>query len=194
MRMMRVPAAFLEWLSFRRSVVLAVVVLGGYVAFVMRLRHLYGASDPERVVSLAVTMAPIAGLLLAPALIGIVFGYAGWVHERVWTPWQGTYHAFDDHQIRVVEARDRLWFSSKDVHAALAMPRREAVMRAMKTAERRDDPDAGELLSNDGLRHLLGRSTDRSALRLLAWADRDVRRIWQKKRDMQSLDDGQPRA
>jgi hypothetical protein len=181
MRMMRVPRVLFDWLDFRRSLAIIVVVLGGYVAYVYRLSRTL-ADHPELVVSGAVTVAPIAGFLIAPALIGLVFGMVDFVDERVWTPWQGIYHAFDDHQIRVVEARGILWFCSDDVHAALGMKRRAGVMRTLRALERHHDPEAGEMLSNAGLIRVLGKSTDRSTLRFLAWAERDVQRQWQRQR------------
>jgi hypothetical protein len=183
MRGIRVPVALIEWFDLRRSVTVIVVVLGGYTAYLYRLHRLVGADHPDVVVSAAVTAAPLVALVLAPALIGLAFGYVRWVRERVWTPWQGIYHAFDDHQIRVVEARDRLWFSSDDVHAALGAKPRPAVLRALTTSRYRRDDGLGDVLSNDGLAALFGRSTDRLALRLIRWADGDVRRPWQKRRD-----------
>ena len=178
--MIRVPLAWLDWFTLRRALVW-IVVIGGSYAFVVRRAYLHGGSPFG-----LLACAPIVGVLLAPALIALVPGVDAWVRERVWTPWQGIYHAFDDHQIRVVEARGLLWFASDDVHAALSMKRRDAVMRPMTSTERRLDPDTGEMLSNAGLARLLGASTERRAFRLLTWADHDVRRVWQKKRDMQA--------
>ena len=181
MRMMRVPRALFDWLDFRRSLAIIVVVLGGYVAWLYRLSHLLGPGHDDVMVSAAVAAAPLVGFLLAPALIGLVFGMSDFVDERVWTPWQGIHHAFDDHPIRVVEARGILWFCSADVHAALGRKHRAGVLRALRVLERHDDPEAGEMLSNAGLVRLLGKSTDRSTLRFLAWAERDVQRPWAKQ-------------
>ena len=183
MRAMRPPQALLDWFDFRRSIVYLVVVLGGYAAYVYRVHRGIGADRADLVVAAAVNAAPVVAILLAPALIGLVSGYVGWVHERTWAPWHGRYHAFDDHQIRVVEARDRLWFSSVDVHAALGVRPRPAVLRALRTDQYRRDDALGDALSNDGLVAVFGRSTDRTALRLIRWADGDVRRPWQKGRD-----------
>ena len=184
--MIRVPQAALDWFDLPRSIACIVIIGGGYGIVVWRTVHLGGS--PVGVLF----AAPFVAFALAPALLALLPRYADWVAERVWTPWQGIYRAFDDHQIRVVEARDTLWFSSDDVHAALSMKRREAVLRAMSTTERRVDPDAGEMLSSDGLMRLLRSSTDRTALRLLTWANNDVRRVWQKKRDMQGIGDPSP--
>lgn len=193
MRMIRVPAALLDWLDVRRSVAIVVVVLGGYAAYVWRLDRLAGADHREVVVAAALDAAPIVGFLLAPALIGVVFGCVGWIDERVWTPWQGIYHAFDDHPVRVVEARDALWFASDDVHAALAIRRRDGVLRSLRTVERRVDADGVELLSNAGLVRLLGKSTDRSALRFLSWAD-GLRRVRDKRLALATGADDPPSA
>ena len=182
--MIRVPVAWLDWFTLRRALVWIAVFGGGY-AFVVWRAYTHGGSP-----SGLLAWAPIVGFVLAPALLALVPGFDAWVRERVWTPWQGIYYAFDDHQVRVVEARDRLWFASADVHAALSMKRRDGVLRSMTAAERRIDPDAGEMLSNAGLVRLLGASTERRALRLLTWADHDVRRVWQKKRDMQATASG----
>ena len=187
MRMMRVPRVLFDWLDFRRSLAIIVVVLGGYVAWLYRLSRMLGPGHDDVMVSAAVTAAPLVGILLAPAVIGLVFGMSDFVDERVWTPWQGIYHAFDDHQIRVVEARGVLWFCSADVHAALGMRPRPGVTRSMRSLERHEDPEAGEMLSNAGLVRLLGKSTDRSTLRLLAWAERDVHRQWLRKRNGQTM-------
>lgn len=181
--MMRIPIAWLDWLDFRRSIALIAIVLGGDVAWLLHLARVLGAGHADALVTAAVTTAPLVGLLLAPALIGLFFGAGDWVAERVWTPWQGIYRAFDDHQIRVVEARGVLWFSSVDVRAALGLPRRPGPIRALRALERHEDPEAGEMLSNAGLARLFGRSTDRSTLRLLAWAERDVHRPWQRARE-----------
>lgn len=176
--MIRIPVAWLDWFDLRRALIWIALLGGGYAFFVWRAFHFGGS--PYKLLA----WAPIIGVLLAPALIALVPGFDGWVRERVWKRWQGIYYAFDDHQIRVVEARGVLWFASEDVHAALSMKRRDAVIGPMNIAERRIDPDAGELLSNAGLARLLGASTERRSLRLLTWADQ-VRRVWQKKRDMQ---------
>ena len=179
--MIRIPVAWLDWFDLRRALIWIAVFGGGYAFFVWRAYHVGGS--PFKLLA----MAPVVGMLLAPAIIALVPGFDLWVRERVWKPWQGIYHAFDDHQIRVVEARGVLWFASEDVHAALSMKRRDAVLGPMTIAERRIDPEAGEMLSNAGLARLLGASTERRSLRLLTWADQ-VRRVWQKKRDMQAGD------
>ena len=174
---MRLPVAVLDWFTLRRSIAIVAVVAGGLAWAVHRAMHGHGNA------SSVLFLAPFAALIVAPAIIGLFAGYVRWVDERTWLPVHGTYHAFDDHRIRVVEVRDRLWFSSADVHAALGIARREAVMRSLSSTERRQDEQVGEMLSNDGLVAVLGRSTDRSALRLIRWADGDVRRPWQKRRD-----------
>ncbi len=187
--MIRVPIAWLDWFDLRRSIAWIAVIGGGY-AFAVWRTYEHGGS-PFGVLC----AAPLVAFALAPAIVALLPGYVRWVDERVWTPWQGIYHAFDDHQIRVVEARGALWFASDDVHAALRLKRRDGVLRALRTAERRDDPDVGEVLSNNGLVKLLGRSTDRDTLRFLAWAD-GVRRVWQKRRDAtpRATADGAPAA
>ena len=189
--MMRIPRAWSDWFDLPRALVWIAVIGGGHAFFVWTTWTRGGS--PLR----AMWLAPFVGLALAPALVALVSGYVGWALERAWASWQGVYHAFDDHQIRVVEARGALWFASDDVHAALSMRPRAAVLKAMSTAECRDDPDAGTMLSNAGLARLFGRSTERRALRLVAWADGDVRRVWQKKRDLQAagpVPDVPPRA
>jgi len=174
----RVPRALFEWLTLWRSIAVIGVVGGGYAWLVVRAsRH------GEVALSVATGLAPIVAFLVAPAIIGLLSGYFGWVRERTWEPWHGRYYAFDDHQIRIVEARGRLWFSSKDVHDALGMPRRDAVLKSMSVSQIRDDDEVGEMVSNEGLVRLLGRSTERRALRLLNWADGEIRRPWQKQRD-----------
>jgi hypothetical protein len=171
MRAFRVPAAFYDWLTVPRSLALVAIAVGAMVLAVTR-----GGAY------VALQVAPLSAMLVAAPVIALAGHYFGWVEERVWAPWQGIYHAFDDHQIRVVEMRDRLWFSSDDVHAALAMPKRTAVLHAMRSVECRRDETIGPVLSTDGLANLLGRSTDRRALRLLNWARHDVERPWTKKR------------
>ncbi len=175
--MIRVPLALLDWFDLPRSLATIGVVGGGYALLVWRVDERGGS--PLGLLA----AAPVVAFVLAPALLALFPEYVRWIHERTWAPWHGTYHAFDDHQIRVVEARGCLWFSSIDVHAALRLQRRAGVLRVMRATERRDDPALGEVLSNAGLVRLLGNSTDRTTLRLLAWADRDVRGLWQKKRD-----------
>jgi hypothetical protein len=175
MRSPRVPAAFFEWLTFSRSLTIIAVAVGLEMALAIR--------SP----STAAQVAPLIAFVVAAPLIALAGHYFGWIAERVWEPWQGIYHAFDDHQIRVVEARDRLWFASDDVHAVLRLPRREAVLHAMRTTECRRDEELGMVLSTGGLARLLGRSTDRQALRLLTWARHDVERPWARKRTLAGL-------
>ena len=177
----RVSRALFDWLTLERSIAIIVIVGGGYAWLAYRAIW-HGGS-----VGVALGLAPFAMLLIAPAVIALFPGFIGWIDERTWEPWQGIYHAFDDHQIRVIEARDRLWFSSEDVHAMLGLPRRDAVLKAMTTTEVRADDALGETLSNAGLVRLLGRSTDRRTLKFLAWAEGDVRRPWQKKRDARDM-------
>ncbi len=131
----------------------------------------------------ALFAAPVAGVLIAPAVMALLPAYLHWVRERIWHRWQGRYYAFDDRQIRVVEARGQLWFSSADVHAALGIARRPASAAAFLAAERRQDDEIGEALSNAGLARLLARSTDARVQRFLLWAERDVSRPWRNKQD-----------
>ena len=175
--MIRPPRALLDWFDVPRSLAVIAIVGGGYALLVWRVDE--RGDSPFGLLA----AAPVVACVLAPALLALFPAYLRWIHERTWKRWQGAYHAFDDHQIRVVESRGGLWFSSIDVHAALRLDRRVGVLRVMRAAERRDDGDLGEVLSNAGLVRLLGRSTDRTTLRFLAWADRDVRGLWQKKRD-----------
>ena len=183
MRTMRLPRAFIDGLDFRRSLAIIVVVLGGFAACLMHVRHAAGAGHDDAVAQAALRLAPLVAFLLSPALIGLCFGFVAWVDERTWTPWQGRYHAFDDHQVRLVETRGDLWFCSADVHAALALRRRPAVMADLRPSECGNDPRLGEILSLAGLVRLLGRSTDRTRLRFLRWAERDVRKPWCHRRD-----------
>lgn len=174
--MIRIPGAWLDFFTLRRSIAWLAIIGGGYAWLLYRAAR---NDQPGRVL----TLVPLVAFLLAPAVIGLFAGYVRWVDERTWAPWQGDYHAFDDHRIRVVEARDRPWFSSADVHAALGLACRPAALRALRVSECRRDAALGEVLSNEGLVALFGRSTDRQALRLVRWADGDVRRPWQKRRD-----------
>jgi hypothetical protein len=171
----RIPAAFFDWLTVARSLTIVAVAVGLEAALAIR--------SPQT----AAQVAPLIGFVVAAPLIALAGHYLGWIDERIWAPWQGIYHAFDDHQVRVVEARDRLWFASEDVHAVLRMPCREAVLLAMRTSECRRDEELGLVLSTAGLVRLLGRSTDRQALRLLTWARHDVERPWAKKRALAGL-------
>jgi len=138
----------------------------------------------------ALVLAPFAAAAITPALLALFPAYLGWVHERIWHRWQGRYYAFDDRQIRVVEAHGMLWFASKDVHAALGLRPRAALLAQFVAAERRRDDEIGDALSNAGLVRLLSRSTDARVLRFLLWAERDVRRPWQTKRDRAPSDPG----
>jgi hypothetical protein len=171
MRGPRVPAAFFDWLTVRRCVWIMAIAIGVVIAA--------GTHGPGALAQ----AATIAGFIAAAPIIALVGHYFGWVDERVWAPWQGIYHAFDDHQIRVVEARGRLWYASDDVHEVLGMSKRDAALRAMGATECRRDAKLGVVLSSDGIARLIGPSTDRRALRLLNWARHEVERPWAKKRE-----------
>ena len=175
--MMRIPPAWLEWFDLQRAIVWLLVIGGGYGWWVHRA--LASGRSPTGVLALA----PIVAFLLAPALIQFVFLGLRWMADRSWGTWHGRYHAFDDRQVRIVESHGRLWFSTVDVHAALDLRLRAGVLAAFDTTERSDDAEIGDALSNDGLTRLLAGSTDRRVLRFLRWAEHDVRRPWQKKRD-----------
>ncbi len=133
-------------------------------------------------VIVALVAAPVFGLLAVPSLLAFFPAYWGWLRERAWGPWQGRYYAFDGRQVRVAEARGRLWFSSADVHAALALTRRAGVLAGFDATERMTHDELGDALSNAGLTRLLARSTAPRTLRFLRWAERDVLLPWQNKR------------
>jgi hypothetical protein len=175
----RVPRALFDWLTLTRSAAIVAIVGGGFVWFAWSAYRHGGTEGLGSVLG----WAPLVGFVLAAPLIGLFVGYAGWVDERTWKPWHGIYRAFDDHQIRVTEARDALWFSSDDVHAALGLSSRPAALKSLRVTEYRRDDELGDVLSNAGLAAVFGRSTDRRTLRLVAWADRDVRKPWQNRRD-----------
>jgi hypothetical protein len=177
-RNFRVPSAWFDWLTLRRSITIIALVVGVY-AWYAWTTYRHGGKDAMTGV---VTLAPLVALVIAAPLIAFVFEYAGWVEERAWAPWQGIYHAFDDHQIRVTEARDLLWFSSADVHAVLGLAPRPGRLKTLRVSECRIDDDLGVVLSNAGLVALFGRSTDRKTIRLIAWAERDVARPWRNRR------------
>jgi hypothetical protein len=179
--MIRVPLAWLNWFTLRRSIAWIAIIGGGYALMVWRAYSRGG--DPTGSVTMLSLFAPVVAFVLAPAIIGLFVGYVGWTRERTWEPWQGRYYAFDDHQIRIVEARGGLWFSSRDVHAALRLKARPGALRSLRGTERLCDDALGDTLSSEGLKALFGRSTDRRILRLLWWAEHDVRRPWQNRRD-----------
>jgi len=179
MPFVRVPRVLFDWFTLRRALAVIGIVGAGYAWLVWSAVH----RGDETLIVMAVGAAPIAAFLMAPALVALFPEYLGWVDERTWEPWQGRYYAFDDHQIRVVEARGCLWFSSRDVHAALRLKARPGTLRTLRAAERLRDDALGDILSSEGLTALFGRSTDRRTLRLLWWAENDVRRPWQNRRD-----------
>lgn len=170
-------------MSLRAAIAWLVVVLAVY-ALIVALGWRHGGKGG---LIAAVCAAPFAGVAITPALMALLPAYIDWVTARIWQRWQGRYYAFDDHQIRIVEARGRLWFASKDVHAALGMQPRAALLAQFVAAERRRDAAIGDALSNAGLVRLLGRSTDARVLRFLSWAERDVLRPWQNKRDREMV-------
>lgn len=184
MAFIRVPRVLFDWFTLPRALAVIAIVGVGYAWLVWSA---FRRGD-ETLIVMAVGSAPIAAFLMAPALVALFPAYLGWVDARTWEPWQGRYYAFDDHQIRVVEARDRLWFCSRDVHAALRLKVRPGALRSLRSAERMRDDALGDILSSDGLTALFGRSTDRRVLRLLWWAERDVRRPWQNRRDGAKVD------
>jgi len=175
----RVPRAWFDSLTLGRSIAIIAVVGGGYAWYAWSSYRHHGLDAMTGVVALA----PLVAIVIAAPSIAFVFEYVGWVEERTWAPWQGIYHAFDDHQIRVIEARDCLWFSSADVHAALGLSPRVGPLKALRVSECRDDDELGSVLSNAGLVALFGRSTDRPVIRLIAWAERDVARPWRHRRN-----------
>lgn len=177
MRMMRIPSAWLDWFDLRRAMVWLLVIGGAYAWLVHRV--LTSGRSPMGVLALA----PVVAFLLAPAFIQALVLGLRWMAERPRAPWQGRYYAFDDRQIRIVESSGRLWFSTADVHAALDLSLRAGVLAAFATSQRREVHEIGDALSNEGLERLLAGSTDRHVLRFLRWAEHDVRRPWQKKRD-----------
>lgn len=177
MRMMRIPSAWLEWFDLGRAAVWLLVFGGGY-AWLVHRALVSGRSPME-----TLALAPVVAVLLTPALIQFVVLGLRWMRDRPWAPWQGRYYAFDDRQVRIVESRGRLWFSTVDVHAALDLRLRPGTLAAFGTTERTEDGEIGDALSNEGLRRLLAGSTERRMLRFLRWAEHDVRRPWQKKRD-----------
>lgn len=130
--------------------------------------------------------APVVAVLVTPALLALFPAYLDWARGRIWRKWQGRYYAFDDRQIRIVGAHDALWFLSADVHAVLGMRPRIGVLSAFGSAERRRDTGLDDALSNAGLIRLLARSTDRRVRRFMRWAEHDVRRPWQKKRELEA--------
>lgn len=179
--MIRVPRALIEWFDLRRAIAAIVVIGGGYALLVWRV---YASGGPPWGVLAA---APVVAIVLAPPLIALFPAYVGWIQRRTMAPWQGRYYAFDDHQIRIVEARGQLWFATADVHAALGLRHRPAVIARYASSERRPIAEIGEGLSLAGLARLLARSTDARALRFLQWAERDVAKPWQNKRELQKM-------
>jgi hypothetical protein len=179
MRMMRVPAAWFEWFTVPRSLAVIGITAGGYcVLLLSAFRHgdLVGGT-------MLAQLAPLVAFVIALPLIALVGRYFGWIQERTLAPWQGNYYAFDDHQIRVLEARGALWFPYADVCGALGLKPKAHLLRSLRAAEHLRDDSLGETLSVAGLTTLFGRSSDRTTLRFLNWAERDVCRPWRNKRD-----------
>jgi hypothetical protein len=190
MRMMRVPAAWFEWFTVRRSLAVIGITVGGYSALLLSaFRHgdLVGGT-------MLAQLAPLVAFVIAMPLIALVGRYFGWIQERTLAPWQGNYYAFDDHQIRVLEARGGLWFPYADVCAALRLKPKAHLLRSLRAAEHLRDDTLGETLSVAGLTTLFGRSSDRATLRFLGWAERDVCRPWRNKRDHAVVDEASRRS
>jgi hypothetical protein len=184
--MIRVPLAWLNWFTLRRSIAWIAIIGGGYALMVWRAYS--RGDDPSGSVTVLSLLAPAVAFVLAPAIVGLFVGYVGWTRERTWEPWQGRYYAFDDHQVRVTEKREQLWFASADVHDALGVKRRDGTMQLLSVSQCVRDEELGELLSNEGLVALFGTRTERNVLRFIAWAERDVRRPWQNQRDGVKVD------
>jgi hypothetical protein len=190
MRMMRVPAAWFEWFTVPRSLVIIGIVVGGFAVLVwsaFRRGDQVGGT-------MLVQLAPLVAFVIAMPLIALVCRYFGWIQERTLAPWQGNYYAFDDHQIRVLEARGGLWFPYTDVCAALGLKPKAHLLRSLRAAEHLRDDALGETLSVAGLTALFGRSSDRTTLRFLNWAERDVCRPWRNKRDHVIVDEASRRS
>ena len=166
-----------KWLtreSMSLTTVIAILAVD-VLAFVLLYRWL----GPR----VAVLAAPLFAIVAAPPLINLMPAYWRWVKERSLGKWQGRYYAFDDQQVRVAEARGRLWFSCADVHTALGMERRPATLTPLTTSERMTHEELGEALTAAGIARMFGRHTDLRVLRLVHWAERDVERQWLRSRE-----------
>ncbi len=171
-------------MSLRAAIAWLVVVLAVY-ALIVALGWRHGGKGG---LIAAVCAAPFAGVAITPALMALLPAYIDWVTARIWQRWQGRYYAFDDRQIRIVEARGCLWFSSKDVHAVLGMSERPALLAQFGAAERRRDDEIGDALSHAGLVRLLARRSDARTQRFMLWAERDVCKPWANKRERAAVD------
>lgn len=99
-------------------------------------------------------------------------------------PWNGRHYEFEGWRIRVAEGEGRLWMHASDLHAAAGIRHRPEILATYAPWERTIDEELGEALTVEGLRRLVARSSDGRALKLLHWAEREVQRPWQRKREL----------
>src|SRR5437763_10303467 len=58
---------------------------------------------------------PLLAVAIAKPLVELVHEGFGWLSDQPMRKYQGSYYAFNNVQVRVIEGDDRLWFSAADV-------------------------------------------------------------------------------
>ncbi|HET7730736.1 MAG TPA: hypothetical protein VFK48_11950 [Usitatibacter sp.] len=128
--------------------------------------------------------APIMGAALRKPLVeGIHEGFT-WLSQRPLAKWQGSYHAFNEVQVRVYEDGDQLWFAAKDVLDAVGMRGIPDSFLAIYPEGSRVIPGTRLTgLNAAAVERMLGNRNEHEAIRFLQWMRREVVRPWERKKE-----------
>jgi hypothetical protein len=135
-------------------------------------------------VVLFLMVVPILAWVISRQLLNRGGGFFRSAGDRALAPWEGTYYAFDDTQVRIFEDDGRLWFVAADVARAVGwrkLPQRFRV--AHEARLRRVEGTRLGALDMQGLEALLVPERSRSCSRFLVWARNEVEAPWRRKRE-----------
>ena len=172
--------------TLRASLLRIVGVGGAYLLILTWVSHSYGlASAMFAALGLAVFAVP----LLVPAVLGVVPAFFRWAGDRSLDRWQGCYYAFENHQIRIVEDRARIWIVLADVLSTAHLRINDDELAGLPRGSVELEEFGERAVSDTALIELLTRRNYREANKFRLWLEREVLPPLYRKRSGQGVPD-----
>lgn len=130
----------------------------------------------------AVVVVVLWGALLAKPILGLLLWLYHVCADAPLKPFQGRYYAFNQVQVRVVEANDALWVVDEDILPIVGLSVSELARRQAKACDYfYDKREKLWLYSESYLQTLLQKSQHAESVKLRLWLQRTVYLPYQNK-------------